>query len=225
VKTQSRIVVGITVAMCLATAFGTVAENVTAEDRAKPIYRVNLHMTSQVEIPPALLEEGQDSATGIFAAIQVQLMWVAQRPPAPPRLAPCVCEATMRDLALQIVPHAPANVSNVALAMAMPRANSGVSIVIFYDRVDPLLRGHAREGKVLGYVLAHEITHVLQGIPRHSDIGVMRARWTENDFRQMGIGTLRFTNDDVRMIRRRFLPLAPSAGCSGVPDVPICLEK
>jgi hypothetical protein len=88
--------------------------------------------------------------------------------------------------------------------MAMPYAASGVRIVIFYDRVEPLLRGHhAPQAKILGYVLAHEIAHVLQGIARHSDTGIMRARWLENDFKQMGIGALTFTGEDIQLIRHR----------------------
>src|SRR5208282_5160871 len=102
-------------------------------------------------------------------------------------VAGCVGEPATHDLAVEIVPHAPASFSDVALAMAMPYADSGVRIVIFYDRVEPLLRGHhAPEATILGYVLAHEIGHVLQGIARHSEAGIMRACWTDNDFKQMG---------------------------------------
>jgi len=121
------------------------------------------------------------------------------------------------DLAVEIVSHAPASFSHVALAMAMPYANSGVRIVIFYDRVAPLLRGqHAPQATILGYVLAHEIGHVLQGVARHSETGVMRARWTQNDFDQMGKGVLTFTSEDVELIQRRMLPRDTSVGCSAI---------
>jgi len=38
---------------------------------------------------------------------------------------------------------------------------------------------------VLAHVLVHEVTHILQGIPRHSESGVMKAQWDSNDFAQM----------------------------------------
>ena len=99
--------------------------------------------------------------------------------------------------------------------MAMPYADSGVRIVIFYDRVEPLLRGHhAPQATVLGYVLAHEIAHVLQGIVRHSEAGIMRARWTDNDLQQMGSRELRFTREDVQLIQQRLSRCDGSAGCS-----------
>ena len=102
-----------------------------------------------------------------------------------------------------------------ALAVAMPYADSGARIVIFYDRVDPLVRGHgAPQATVLGYVLAHEIAHVLQGIARHSETGIMRARWTNNDFKQMGAKVLLFTPEDVQLIRQRLAPRDAPAGCS-----------
>ena len=50
------------------------------------------------------------------------------------------------------------NVGDASLAMAMPYADSGVRVVIFYDRVSPLLRDHhAPAETILGYVLVHEI--------------------------------------------------------------------
>jgi predicted Zn-dependent protease len=70
------------------------------------------------------------------------------------------------------------------------------------------------EATILGYVLAHEIAHVLQGIARHSATGIMRARWTDNDLRQMGIRVLAFTPEDVQLIRRLLAHRDASAGCS-----------
>ena len=55
---------------------------------------------------------------------------------------------------------------------------------------------------LLGHVLAHEITHVLQGINRHSDGGVMKAEWDAADFEQMRSRTLPFTETDVILIER-----------------------
>jgi hypothetical protein len=120
-----------------------------------------------------------------------------------------------RDIAAEIVPHAPADFSEVALATARPYAESGVRIVIFYDRVVPLLRWkHAPQATILGYVLAHEIAHVLQGIARHSTTGIMRVRWTENDFMQMGLGVFSFTNEDIQLMQRHLTTLQVPAGCS-----------
>ena len=38
---------------------------------------------------------------------------------------------------------------------------------------------------VMAHVLVHEITHVLEGVARHSGTGVMKARWDDRDYFEM----------------------------------------
>jgi hypothetical protein len=167
-------------------------------------YRVNVQVASQVAMPPDLLRAGEEAARAIFAAIHVQLTWTGQTQHGSKAVAGCVSERTTHDVAVQIVPHAPGSFSDAALATAMLYGDSGGRVAIFYDRVEPLLLGHhTPQATLLGYVLAHEIAHVLQGIARHSETGVMRARWTDNDFKQMGIRALTFTAEDIQLIRQR----------------------
>jgi hypothetical protein len=54
----------------------------------------------------------------------------------------------------------------------------------------------------LAHVLAHEITHMLQGTDRHSDSGIMKARWNSEDYFEMLRTPLSFTEADVQLIRR-----------------------
>jgi hypothetical protein len=200
------------ISAALAAAFCTMTYRLEAGN-APESYQVHLQMRSEVQIQAALLKDGQDAATRIFAGIHVRLAW-GEPSSIKEVVETCGSDAVRQDIAVKIIPHAPASFSGAALAMATPYSHSGVRIVIFFDRVAPLLRGHhAPESAVLGYVLAHEIGHVLQGVARHSEIGVMRARWLENDFRQMGIGVLTFTNDDVRIIRSRLGAIEPAPSC------------
>jgi hypothetical protein len=50
-------------------------------------------------------------------------------------------------------------------------------------------------------VLVHEITHILEGIDRHSETGVMKAHWTEAEIAQMPLKPLCFTAYDVSLIQ------------------------
>lgn len=77
----------------------------------------------------------------------------------------------------------------------------GTLIVVFYDRLLTSLT-RSRVPSVLGYVLAHEIAHVLEGISRHSLSGIMKPAWSARDYLEMQWNTLRFTEDDVYLIRR-----------------------
>ena len=200
-----RISVGLTVVFCTMT-YKLEAANLHES------YQVNVQLNSQVQLPPALLRDGQDAATRIFSGIHVRLSWGTSF--MNEVAVSCQEVPNNRDIAVEIIPRAPASFSGAALAMAMPYAQSGIRIEVFYDRVAPLLRGHhAPESQILGYVLAHEIAHVLQGVARHSETGVMRARWQENDFRQMGIGVLTFATEDVRIIYSRLGAFEASGHC------------
>ena len=55
---------------------------------------------------------------------------------------------------------------------------------------------------LLGYVLVHEITHILQGSNRHADRGVMKEQWNANDLDRMRFHKLPFTDADVLLIER-----------------------
>ena len=86
-------------------------------------------------------------------------------------------------------------------AFALARVYEGVHITVFWDRVQRRTNS-LTAGVVLGHVLVHEITHILQGIDRHSETGVMKAGWTGKDFFQMTWKPLPFTPDDIYLIQR-----------------------
>jgi hypothetical protein len=72
--------------------------------------------------------------------------------------------------------------------------------VVFYDRVqqsDPNLVTH-----VLAYTFVHEITHILEGITRHSKHGIMKAHWDTEDRFQIVLGYLDFAPEDFDLIYR-----------------------
>jgi hypothetical protein len=90
-------------------------------------------------------------------------------------------------------------VSSGALAYAMPYAKSGTCIHIFMDRV--VERANPSFGTtLLAHVMAHEITHVLEQVDRHSADGVMRAHWGSRDRDLMKSHPLPFAAIDVELI-------------------------
>ena len=81
---------------------------------------------------------------------------------------------------------------------AYARVFEGVHITVFCDRIAHALPG--RENELLAHILAHEIAHLLQGIARHSESGVMKIRWSAADFREIRYKGLRFTPSDINLI-------------------------
>jgi len=72
-------------------------------------------------------------------------------------------------------------------------------IRVFYDRIRHTYN-QSLAPIVLAHVLVHEITHILQSVCRHSDQGVMKARWEAGDYLKMSRKPLQFTNEDVDLI-------------------------
>lgn len=92
-----------------------------------------------------------------------------------------------------------ARVSENALAYALPFAASGTAIHVLMDRVADKLNPNFEEIR-LAHVMAHEITHVLEGIDRHSDSGIMKAHWDRKDYVRMQSHPLPFAAIDVELI-------------------------
>jgi hypothetical protein len=126
-------------------------------------------------------------ASKIFSAIQVRIAWKSGR----------ACQAS-DAFHVHFTSRTPANLKPGALAFARPY--QGDYIEIFYDRV----RSTAAPGNVghlLAYVLVHEITHILQGFAHHSESGIMKAHWSQDDYEEMSVNRLAFAAEDVWLIQ------------------------
>ena len=84
-------------------------------------------------------------------------------------------------------------------ALAYARPYEGTHIRIFYDRLQTSVNPNGVPSR-LAHIVAHEIGHLLQGIARHSDSGIMKAVWDADDFQQMAWNPLEFTKTDVELI-------------------------
>ncbi len=84
-----------------------------------------------------------------------------------------------------------------ALAYALPY--EGIHIRVFADRIKRLVNANSMP-ILLAHVMAHEITHILQGVHRHSACGIMKEKWNHEDYQDMVWKPLAFTEYDVRLI-------------------------
>jgi hypothetical protein len=86
-----------------------------------------------------------------------------------------------------------------ALGYAQPFGDAYVRV--FCDRIQQSFPPE-REPYKLGHVLAHEITHVLEGTNFHAVSGVMKAVWDFGECRRMAVHPLMFTATDILLIRQ-----------------------
>ena len=128
-------------------------------------------------------------ASKMFARIGVAIDW---RDPGA-----CPAEAIL----ISLTDNTPESLHRGALAYAQPF--EGVHIRVFCDRIQRFQNyQQILVPSLLAHVLVHEITHILQGIVKHSGSGVMKAHWELDDFSVMVAKPLRFEDDDIDMIRR-----------------------
>jgi hypothetical protein len=132
----------------------------------------------------AIQHQARVVASGIFGAIGVKIRWRGS------------CNCPTEAIYVSLSKGSPAGVHADALAYSMPY--EGRHIVVFFDRVTS--RDPSVSGRLLGYTLAHEITHILEGACRHSESGIMKAHWGFGDQDQMRRGRLGFAAEDVDLI-------------------------
>lgn len=149
---------------------------------------VNICVARHEEIPGPVEEVAKATARQLFEQIGVEVRYG------------CDAEA----IALRIQAEAPGDIDRYAMGMASVGGGSGRQATIFYNRVMEFGRnavGHGN-GILLGYVIAHEIGHVLRGDPGHAPSGVMKACWSRADAAAMIARSVGFTQYDAERILR-----------------------
>ena len=139
---------------------------------------------------PKIVIIAQQLAVRMLESVGVELIW--RRGTPVPRGDAELVEAVLNETA-------PRDLKPNALAFATLGAPSVTRIEVFYDRV--LSAGPPIATPwILAHVLVHEITHILEGVGRHSDYGIMKARWNAADFWNMR-KLLPFAPEDVVLIQ------------------------
>jgi len=165
-----------------------------AQERVLFVYLHDRHLVDR-----ATLVGAKPIVARMFAEIGVRVEWRIGDPHLPLEQGCGHRSVRVRFAA----PSQHANVDPTALASALPYTAAGVQITVLLDQLTSMSRSkpsHARA--LLAHVLVHEISHVLQGINRHSESGVMRVSWSDDEQNQMAERPLPFTLDDVELIHR-----------------------
>jgi len=155
-------------------------------------------------VPLQTLNLGMTTATRIMRQAGVRLRWLNKDPQRFARSAgtPCASEPTAPTIVMNFSTTTPEGLETGVVAKAYPYAQGGVRITFFRDRLQTFFNARPSwAGSVLGHLMAHEITHVLQGTSRHSETGLMRAHWSPEDYGQMPSKLLPLTPYDIKLIR------------------------
>ena len=153
-------------------------------------------------IPAVVMARAKWVATAAFATAGIEVRWVEGT-----RLGE-VREVVSGEV-LTVVFDGPAPAHAVPHSMAFTNVGGGADadVHVFYHRVVDFA-GFAGRGympELLGNVLAHELTHALEGVARHSGEGHMKAVWSADDYAKMTRRRpLAFAAVDVELLRAHF---------------------
>jgi hypothetical protein len=169
--------------LALQTIAGYPAENRDAN------HTITVHVEAGPSASIVTLMRAQAIASEIFIAVGVRLNWQTGQPKP---------HEMKQAIIIEITSNTPESFHERTLAYA--KAFEGVHIRVFYDRLQRIVESSLLP-VLLGHVLVHEITHILERTNNHSPEGIMKARWTTKDFLQMSPRRLCFDPSDVKLIQ------------------------
>ncbi len=152
---------------------------------------ITVYLDNTGIVPSQSLYRAKALASEMFASAGVRIQFRTGLPAEVP-------SRHDRILVVRLSNRTAENTQPGAFAFALPY--EGVHITVFCDRVEQVGGGSLMPA-VLAHVLVHEITHILQGISRHSESGVMKAHWVGADYSLMAQKPFPFTAEDKDLIR------------------------
>jgi hypothetical protein len=185
--------------LLLAVSFAANAQRLTVPANAKLSLTVYIQAAIGDSTLPRIRMEAQGVASGIFATVGVHIDWRTGKPKG---------QEPGRPILIEITSNTPETFKRDNLAYAL--VFECVHIRIFYDRLRNPYRPLATT-MLLAHVMVHEITHILEGIDRHSKEGLMKAFWTPDDLVQMAHKPFLIDPVDVVLIREGLVNRARTA--------------
>jgi len=173
------------IALLVAAASCGAAAPAYAVDGPARLY-VQVAICEGEDVPADIVASAERVAGDVYRAIGVAIEW-----------SDAGCTEGERSLTVNMIPRQASlvHVSEVTLGFAEP----GTSVAtILYDRVVAYARRYrVKRDVLLGYVMAHELGHLLLPPNSHSAEGVMRS---EINMEEAAAKRLRFTKEQGRLI-------------------------
>jgi len=165
--------------------------------------KVTVYLENDANIPAPLLSRSRTLANEMFAHVGVRINW---------RPGQRAESQLLREgaIAVRLTLDTPDEFKTSVGAFATP--SEGVHITVLYEHLAWSLAKPGLAPALLAHVLVHEITHILEGVARHSATGIMKANWTSADYYDMQTKTLPFASEDVELIHRGLAQRSQRAG-------------
>jgi hypothetical protein len=167
--------------------------------------RVTVQLYDYAAVPYRTLAEAEQEASRIFRKAGVELLWMQCSP-----LQNNACEQVEKSMrfVVKILPE------TMAVHLHRPRGVLGVTVqqfaFIFFDRAQGLCAVERLSlSVILGYVMAHELGHMVLGQHSHSRSGIMMQTAQKDALTQAVMGLLVFTSQQAADMRTRLRSQTP----------------
>jgi hypothetical protein len=191
--------------------------------------RVTIRIHDYTRLPAELLSHAGDIVTRLYENIGVRTEWFgvvrfgeprdhesrAERPQPP------LAQLTINVLTSEMATRAGVAPTTLGFA-AVASTGMGRIAYVIHDRVrSTAADAPINESELLGFVMAHEIGHLLLPRGPQPHTGVMKGRWRVDDFRNLDVLTLGFSSRQASQIRqtieRETFPIVQTAKTCGQP--------
>jgi len=179
------------------------ARNRALTTSAQPANTIRVCVNSSSYASVLAINRAKAISTRMFVTAGVVLEWRSGGTAACRGLQPT------RIVVLDFAANVPPSQHPGAMAFALPY--EAVHIVVLFDRIKENAGSAVEVSTLLAHVITHEISHLLQGVSRHSETGVMKAHWDVHDFLQMAQSPLPFTPEDIVLIQNGLRARAAAA--------------
>jgi hypothetical protein len=153
---------------------------------------VTAYIWGEENVPFDVRTRSLQIASDVFAEIGVSIKWHHKQP---------ADGQAQRERAVAIcIVGKTGGSSQKTLAAARPY--EGSAITIFYGAMGWASQHPQLARMVFAHVLVHEIAHNLQQVSQHSKTGMMKERWTTEDFTAMQWKPLSFEPSDIELIHK-----------------------
>ena len=197
----------------------------SADDRGDGELAVTIQIHDYCHVSSGSLTRAREVVTAMYERIGVRTEWIGvveQREGRPgPARRDDVSRIPIAQVTLIILTPkmaARGHVSEGALGFAaVPDEGMGRIAYAIYDRVRvTAARAAMNEDDLLGFVMAHEIGHLMLPRGAHAETGLMRGRWDVRDFQRTDVLTLGFSPEQASEIRNTLLHNPPTLAVNAV---------
>jgi hypothetical protein len=176
------------------------------EQQSAQFAKISVHVADYAQLGDTTLRRAGTILSAIFRKADVDVTVVLHsedrtdlEESAWPRLCRLYVYILPQKMAKQLEGQSRPNVMGIA-----PNSHVSQNCVLAYVFSQAVLQlateqSSVDRGRLLGYVMAHEIGHLL--LLSHSPAGIMRSQWDDDDMRQMTQGGLSFDAQEAAEIR------------------------